>query len=76
MDIIFILLGVLFLLGVGVSIAGRRPLVGTFSFVFGFWLCVAICIIYGWPVLVVGWGIYIVALLLFVRRFVDDGKLD
>lgn len=76
MDIIFILLGVLFLLGVGVSIAGRRPLVGTFSFVFGFWLCVVICVAYGWPVLIVGWGIYIIALLLFVRRFIDDGKLD
>lgn len=76
MDIIFILLGVLFLLGVGVSIAGRRPLVGTFSFVFGFWLCVVICVMYGWPVLIVGWGIYIIALLLFVRRFMDDGKLN
>lgn len=72
MDIILILLGVLFLLGVGISIAGRRPLVGTFSFVFGFWLCVVVCVVYGWPVLIVGWGIYIIALLLFVRRFMDD----
>lgn len=76
MDIIFILLGVLFLLGVGVSIAGRRTLVGTFSFVFGFWLCVAICVAYGWPVLIVGWGCYLIVLLLFVRRLVDDGKFD
>lgn len=73
MDIIFILLGVLFLLGVGVSIAGRRPLVGTFSFVFGFWLCVGICVAYGWPVLIVGWGCYLITLLLFVRRFMDGG---
>jgi hypothetical protein len=76
MDIILILLGVLFLLGVGISITGRRPLVGTFSFVFGFWLCVAICIAYGWLGFIVGWGIYIVVLLLFARRFMDDGKLD
>ena len=77
MDIIFILLGVLFLLGVGVSIAGRRPLVGTFSFVFGFWLCVAICIAYGMSSeLLFTAGLYLIALLLFVRRFVDDGKLD
>lgn len=76
MDIIFILLGVLFLLGVGVSIGGRRPLVGTFSFVFGFWLCVAICIVQTAIWWILGWGIYLIALLLFVRRFIDDGKFD
>ena len=70
-----ILLGVVFLLGVGVSIAGRRPLLGTFSIVFGFWYNVAICFVYGWPLLIVGWGVYIVALLLFVWRYMDEGKL-
>lgn len=75
--LVFILLGVLFLLGVGVSIAGRRPLVGTFSFVFGFWYNVAIIIAYGISSeLLFTAGIYIVILLLFVRRFMDDGKLD
>ena len=76
MDIIFILLGVLFLLGVGVSIAGRRTLVGTFSFVFGFWLCVAICVMQTVIWWIFGWVLYIIILLLFVRRFVDDGKFD
>ena len=73
MDIIFILLGVLFLLGVGVSIAGRRPLVGTFSFVFGFWLCVGICIMQTVMWWICGWVLYIIILLLFVRRFMDGG---
>ena len=76
MDVIFILLGVLFLLGVGVSMTGRHPLLGTFSIVFGFWYNVAICFAYGWPLSIVGWGIYIVAFLLFVWRYMDEGRLE
>ena len=76
MDAIFILLGVLFLLGVGVSMTGRRPFIGTFSIVFGFWYNVAVCFVYGCPTLIIGWGVYIIALLLFAWRYMDDGKLE